>query len=72
MAVKNIITLGIGAAPTSLMWFMTSGLGSAVEATATGEVPLTLRDRARGLTLDSRGDLTLNTRTRSLTLEDRP
>lgn len=28
MTVKHVVTLGIGASPTSLLWFITSGLAS--------------------------------------------
>jgi hypothetical protein len=32
--VKNVITLGIGADPGGLLWFMTTGLGEASPATS--------------------------------------
>lgn len=68
---KNVITLGIGAAPGKLLWFFTSGLESAAVSAATGLVDLTLPARSAVLTLEARTfALTLPTRDLALTLED--
>ena len=70
--VKNIVTLGIGAAPGKLLWFITGGLETAAAAVVTGIVDLHLHTRAQALTLETRSPaLTVHTRTPALTLEDR-
>ena len=68
MAIKNIITLGIGASPGNIKYFLLLGLDiSAV----TGIVDLTLPPRSIALTLDERASaLTLPPRTTALTLRD--
>jgi len=69
MAIKNVVTLGIGAAPGNIKFFVLLGLGTSVVTTI---VDLTLRDRTVALTLKPRtADLTLRDRTTALTLENR-
>lgn len=69
MAIKNIITLGIGVTPGSIKPFLLLGLDiSAVS----GVVDLTLPDRSIALTLSPRTTaLTLRDRAIDLTLEPR-
>jgi hypothetical protein len=69
MAIKNIITLGIGATPGNIKYFLLLGLDI---SEITGVVDLTLRDRTVALTLLPRTtDLTLCDRPIDLTLEPR-
>ena len=70
MAIKNIITLGIGCSPGHIKYFLTLGLD--IGAAAVAVVDLTLRDRATALTLEPRSAaLTLRDRSADLTLEER-
>jgi len=65
--VKNIITLGIGAEPGSIHFFVLVGLDVGVQV----PVPLTLPSRSTSPTLKDRStDLTVSSRSTSLTLED--
>lgn len=69
MAIKNIITLGIGVTPGSIKPFLLLGLDI---STVTGVVDLTLQDRSTALTLTARtAALTLEDRSLALTLEKR-
>lgn len=69
MAIKNIITLGIGVTPGSVKPFLLLGLDSSA---VVGIVDLTLRDRTAALTLPPRTlDLALCDRSMNLTLEKR-
>lgn len=69
MAIKNVITLGIGSSPGTIKYFLTLGLDI---STVTGVVDLTLPDRTTALTLSSRTvALTLRDRAVDLTLENR-
>jgi hypothetical protein len=52
--VKNIITLGIGASPGSLTWFITTGLESDNAAPSAVVETWTLRDRETSLTVQTR------------------
>jgi len=69
MAIKNIITLGIGVTPGSIKPFLLFGLDI---SEVTGVVNLTLQDRTVALTLTPRvTTLTLQDRSQALTLEKR-
>ena len=69
MAIKNVITLGIGSSPGSIKYFLLLGLNI---SEVTGVVDLTLPDRATALTLPPRtAVLTLHDRSIDLTAEQR-
>ena len=70
MAIKNLVTLGIGCSPGNIKYFLTLGLD--IGAAVTGVVDLTLRPRTVNLTLKPRTTaLTLRDRSVNLTLEER-
>ena len=72
MAIKNLITLGIGCSPGSAKYLLLVGLDIGAEIAVTGIVDLTLRPRTAALTLAPRtADLTLRSRSTVLTLEER-
>lgn len=69
MAIKDVITLGLGCSPGSVKYLLLLGLDIGA---VTSVVDLTLRDRTVALTLLPRTvDLTLRDRTVDLTLETR-
>ena len=69
MAIKDLITLGIGVAPGSIKYLLLVGLDI---SEMTGVVNLTLPDRATTLTLPPRtAALTLHDRSIDLTAEQR-
>lgn len=69
MAIKNIVTLGIGSSPGNIKYFLLLGLDISL---VTGIVDLTLPPRSTALTLNSRtASLTLWPRSIELTLDDR-
>lgn len=56
--VKNIITLGIGAAPGALTWFITTGLGVGAQITYTSnDVPIDIPAESGVASLDSPSSL---------------
>ena len=72
MAIKNLVTLGIGCSPGSTKYLLLVGLDIGAEIAVTGIVDLTLRPRTVALTLKPRtAALTLRNRSVDLTLEER-
>ena len=69
--VKNIITLGIGASPGKIMWFITVGLEPAAEEALTGIVALTIQARNLATTTGARIATTTGRRAVDLTIKDR-
>ena len=71
MAIKNLVTLGIGCSPGSVKPLLLVGLGIGAEIAVTGIVDLTLRPRTTALILGMRATgLTLQPRLTDLTLGD--
>ena len=71
MAIKNVVTLGVGCSPGSVKPFLLLGLDIGAEVAVTGIVDLTLRPRTTALTLGTRATgLTLQPRLTDLTLGD--
>ena len=72
MAIKNVVTLGVGCSPGNIKYFLTLGLDIGAEIAVTGIVDLTLRPRTTALALSTRATaLALRDRSASLTLEQR-